>query len=266
MTASIEANRRGMGGESFGPSCQRCGASVRAEQRFCTDCGDEMVRPMPGVAAEVSAAEGETSERSGTAVRRRRSRRAIALTVVASSLIVALACASTYLARELSSARGEINALETTNASLEQDLAQTKKQLGSSLALSARRKRVLEQAESVVDRVDPVLSSADGMQDLTGQMQDEQASFATNSDSAIGYLASMVDYLSSTDAYYYDISYIRSVLDGAVSAYEASRTDADQLDSLSSKYGAASRGFETKATGYTLAVERLQKQLKAATK
>ena len=70
-------------------------------------------------------------------------------------------------------------------------------------------------------RVDPVLSSADTMQVLTGQMQDEQASFAENSDYAIGSLATMVDYLASTDAYYYDISYITGVLDDAVAYYDA---------------------------------------------
>jgi uncharacterized protein YoxC len=246
-------------------TCPSCHASIRAEQRFCTDCGAETVHGAPTTLVELPLRAAEISV-GAPKVPRRRLTRAVALTAAASLIIVALAGATVYLARELSSAHDEITALEGANQELERDLTVTRAELGSTRELSARRKRVLQQAQNVVKQVDPVLSSADTMQVLTAQMQDEQASFADNSDYAISSLATMVSYLASTDAYYYDISYISGVLDNAVAYYEASRADANDLTSLSSKYDTATRGFESKATGYTLAVERLQKQLATATK
>lgn len=254
-----------MNGAPVDLTCPSCRASMGAEQRFCTDCGAETVHSAPQALAELPMRTAEIS--AGAPIKpRRRLTRAVALTAAASLIIVALAGATVYLARELSSARDEITALEGANQELERDLVVTRAELGSTRELSAHRKRVLQRAQSVVKRVDPVLSSADTMQVLTAQMQDEQASFAENSDYAIGSLATMVNYLASTDAYYYDISYIRGVLDDAVAYYDASRVDANDLTSLSSKYDRATRGFENKATGYTLAVERLQKQLATATK
>lgn len=194
------------------------------------------------------------------------SRRSKAAVAVAALLIVGLAGGNIYLARQLSSANDEIAVLEADKADLERGLAFTRAELQSAQALSTRRRRVLEQAKNVVKQVDPLLSSADTMQVLTSEMQEEQASFAENSDSVIGYLASMVEYLGTTDPYYYDISFVTDMLDEAVAYYDLSRIDADQLTSLSSRYDGASGRFENKATGYTLAVERLQKQLVAATK
>jgi hypothetical protein len=56
------------------------------------------------------------------------------------------------------------------------------------------------------------------------------------------------------------------MLDEAVAYFDASRTDEEDLASLSSRYKDASKRFENKATKYTLAVERLEKQLSSATK
>ena len=64
----------------------------------------EALGELPKRAAEISA---------GAPIKpRRRSTRAVALTAAASLIIVALAGATVYLARELSSARDEITALE----------------------------------------------------------------------------------------------------------------------------------------------------------
>ena len=185
---------------------------------------------------------------------------------VAAFVVVGLAAWNIHQSQQLSSANDEIAVLEGDKADLERGLAFTTAKLQSTEALSTRRKDVLEQAKTVVRQVDPVLSSADTLQVLTSQMQDQQASFADNSDSVISYLATMVDYLASTSALYWDISYVQDVLDNAVTYYNASRADADQLGTLSSRYDRASRRFETKATGYTQAVERLQKRLVRATR
>jgi hypothetical protein len=181
-------------------------------------------------------------------------------------LLIGLVVGNIHQSRQLASANQTIEVLEDDKADLERGLAFTTTKLESTEALSTRRKAVLEQAKTVIKQVDPVLSSADTLQVLTSQMQQQQASFADNSDSVIGYLATIVDYLASTNPLYWDISYAESVLDSAVTYYDASRADANELDALSSRYDRASRRFENKATGYTEAVERLQRRLVAATK
>lgn len=256
----------GMSGAEHGHiMCSRCGASVASGQRFCTECGEQL-------AGGVETPQATLVDEGGPAEARAQGRQTKLPTwskvvgPIFIVLLIALSGAAVFLATELSSARDENDALSEENAELSGALSQTRDQLRDAQVLSTRRKRVLKDAESVLNRVDPVLSSADTMQNLTSDMQAEQASFAANSDQVISYLATMVNYLGSTDAYYYDIAYIRGMLNEAVYYYDSSRGDADDLAGLSSRYDGASAAFERKATAYTRSIERLNKQLQAVTR
>jgi hypothetical protein len=244
-------------------TCPSCGAAVGEHQHYCTRCGisiPDAAPPVPTPSGDGGAEGAEVLQRGRFSTR---SKVALGVSIL---VLVGLAVGNIYFGTQLSSANDEIASLEDDNADLQRGLAFTRAELKSAQALSTQRKRVLENTKRVVKQVDPVLSSADTMQLLTAQMQEEQASFAANSDLTIGYLAELVEYLGTTDPYYYSISFITSMLDEAVAYFDASRTDEEDLASLSSRYKDASKRFENKATKYTLAVERLEKQLSSATK
>jgi hypothetical protein len=252
------------GGPEVSLNCPSCGASVLRDQQFCTSCGaripSDVSRPLQSARPPEASTVPLSAPRRGLSTKWK-----VALGLLALAFI-GLVIGNIHQQRQLAAANDTIAVLEDDKADLERGLAFTTAKLESTEALSTRRKTVLEQAKTVVKQVDPVLSSADTLQELTSKMQEQQTSFADNSDSVISYLATMVDYLASTDALYWDISYVQSVLDNAVTYYDASRADSNQLGALSSRYDSASRRFETKATGYTQAVERLQKRLVRATR
>jgi hypothetical protein len=248
----------GDGADGGSTACARCGARLEPDDDFCPDCGLELP---PG--------------------RLLRRRRRIRLAAVAAVLLCAFAAAATFgvlWQNEASSgdrARGELRtasaqaaAAKTAQQRLSDDLAATRLELEQVESVAAVRGGVLTQAGKAVKQVEPLLSSVDSLQQLTGKIQTSRDRFATNADDVVD---SLVDFSNAIleaqqngdelDGAWVDeeIDSIQSQLDDLSASYET-------LDSTDAAYSKASHRFGTRATDFAAVIRKLRVQLQAVLK
>jgi hypothetical protein len=156
---------------------------------------------------------------------------------------------------ELHSALIDVSTLKGDNARLEKELLVTRQ-------LSERRADVLRRARSVLRGVDPLLTSVDELQGLTGDIQKARDTFASNSGELVDDLIQLGNYLIDTSAYDLDLSYLRSLIDDINSELATVRSDSYSLDGYDTDYQGASRRFGTRASGFVNSVRALERQLK----
>jgi hypothetical protein len=159
------------------------------------------------------------------------------------------------LQRDLQDAHAQIGSLEETVATLQSDLADARD-------LAEARGKVLVQTDSALRRVDPLLSSVDGLTLVASQIQEDRDAFRNNASQLRGEMVDFTNYLIETPAFDYDFAYI-----GAEIAYLNGRLDefdgaAASLDNRDRAYAQAAARFDRRANAFSEAVRRLEKALK----
>ena len=260
-----------------GEICWRCSTYVEAGNAFCTRCGarldeapthEEVVIAEPEPDPEPVAVDRREPIAALSVSREDRSRRrwrwmvvggAVGLVVVATLLGVLWrgeAAKHHSTVRALHVKQGEYTALAVAYKKLDAQLQTTK-------ALSDRRASVLLQTEKVLRRVEPLLSTVDRLQNLTGDIQQQRNALTTSSGALVDDLITFGNYLIDTPADLIDVSYASSLIDGINSEINTTNSDLDSLSAYDSRYTDASTSFSQKATPFASAVRELQRQLKA---
>ena len=189
-------------------------------------------------------------------------------------LLALLAAAATFgvlWQREASSAdraRGQLRTVSTqlaTQQRLNRELAATRVKLAQVERLAELRGGVLTQTRQAVKQVEPLLSSVDSLQRLTGQIQTSRNRFATRTaavvDSLIAFSNAVLKAQQDGDPLHEawvgtQIDSINTKLDSLGSSYDA-------LDGNDAAYSKASRRFENRATDFNLVIRKLQQHLQA---
>ena len=267
-----------MGSGSSGEICWRCSTYVEAGLAFCTRCGaglDDAPAPEVVVDEESEPVEVESLEPvaasapvSGAAVQAGEASGGWRWVVVGGFLgLVVLAVLFGVLwrgeaskhhstVRALQAKEGEYTALGAAYKKLDAQLQATK-------ALSDRRASVLRQTEKVLRRVEPLLSTVDRLQNLTGDIQQQRDAFTMSSEALVSDLITFGNYLIDTPTDLLDVSYASSLIDGINAEINTTNNDLDSLSADDSQYADASATFSQKATPFSGAVRELQRQLRA---
>ena len=232
-------------------SCEACGAPLEPDDDFCPECGLELA--------------------AGRTLRRRRRVRLAAVAAVLLALLAAAATFGVLWRREASSgdrARGQLRTVSTQLAAqqrLNRELAATRVKLAQVERLAELRGGVLTQTRQAVKQVEPLLSSVDSLQRLTGQIQTSRNRFATRT-------AAVVDSL---------IAFSNAVLKASRAATRSTRRGWERRSTRSTRSSTASarattrwtaatpptskasRRFENRATDFNIVIRKLQQQLQA---
>jgi chromosome segregation ATPase/predicted nucleic acid-binding Zn ribbon protein len=236
-------------------TCEACGTPLEPDDDFCPACGAEL-----------------------PAGRRLRHRHTLRVAAVVAVLVAALAAAATFAtlwqseASSGDSARGRLRTASAQTAAaqagqrhLTRELATTRLKLAQVQRLADLRGGVLTQTRVAVKQVEPLLSSVDSLQGITGRIQESRNRFATQAGDVVGRL---VDFSNAVleaqqngepldDAWVEDqIGTLNTKLDRLHASYDA-------LDQNAAAYDTASRRFEARATEFNAVVRRLQQQLLA---
>ncbi len=143
--------------------CGSCGSLVAAGEQFCTSCGNPVSAARP---------EPPSTGLSG------RVRGALA------GLIVVAVALGAVAALEFVQHRHEQSRLSRAHIELNQThaaLAATTAQLTRTKSLSLRQAAILAQTAVVLKKVDPLLSDADRVQQITGNIETARDTFARDS-------------------------------------------------------------------------------------
>jgi hypothetical protein len=158
--------------------------------------------------------------------------------------------------------RRTLHATRLTLASTQSNLDQTKQALAATRSESEKRRQALVQTQDVLAKVDPLLSSVDGVQNKAGALGIQGETISSDAEAFITTVANLVTYLLAPGTNNY--TYVNQQIDIANNELDTMRADESLFGSDSSGYGAASTAFGTKATAFTQSVRALQKQLKGA--
>ena len=221
--------------------CGSCGALVASGEQFCTSCG----RPVAASGLEESP--------------HHMSRR-LKLTVLV--LAVAVAALAAVSAFEFVQYRHEHSRLSNAR----QELARTRASLSATTAqltktkhLSQRQAAILGQTASVLKKVDPLLSDADHLQQITGSIQVARDTFARDSTQMTSDLLTLENYEANPQNY---PNVDQAGLVAQVNyELQTARDDFYSLSSYDGSFSAASTKFGHHADSFTAAVRQLQKAL-----
>jgi hypothetical protein len=149
-------------------------------------------------------------------------------------------------------------------AATNKKLARTVAALSSTRAISDRRKAVLLRAQAVLAKVDPLLSDADGIKQVTGQIQSARDTFAADS----AQMTSDLLYLENYEANPQDYPGVDQY--GLVSQVDSElytvRSDYSALTAYDGQFSTASTKFGNHATAFTAAVRELDSELRRVAK
>jgi hypothetical protein len=257
-------------------TCLACGAAVDAGDRFCARCGASMALradASSSAAATLPNVPPAAEPRPQTKRAQRRLIPVLGLLGLASAgLIVLLALAwrseqsgKHRAQKELATTRFELAASRAKLASTEASLVSTRRRLAGVQALSKRQAGILDQTAVVLRQVDPLLNDVDKLQQITGSIQSARDTFSADVGQLVdGLIAVGNDLIAESNNPYPDYSYINNTEIPNVNAeLYTVRSDAGSLTSSDSEYASASGAFGNDANGFTRAVRRLQRELKA---
>ena len=115
----------------------------------------------------------------------------------------------------------------------------------------------------VLGRVDPLLSRADRLQQLTSGIETSRDTFSTDSGQLVNDMITLGnDLLSEVNGTALDPTYVNNEIDAVNAEIYNVRSEASALSASDSTYSNASQAFGTTATQFTDAVRALQRQLK----
>jgi HAMP domain-containing protein len=163
--------------------CGSCGALVASGEQFCTSCG------RPVAASDLEESPHQISRR-------------LKLTVLA--LAVAVAALAAFSAFEFVQYRHEQSRLSNARQELARtraSLSATTAQLTKTKRLSQRQEAILSETASVLKKVDPLLSDADHLQQITGSIQVARDTFASDSAQMTSDLLTLENYEANPQDY-----------------------------------------------------------------
>ena len=147
-----------------------------------------------------------------------------------------------------------------------QKLTSAQASLKATTALASERKTVLVRAQGVLGKVDQLLSSVDGLQQKSGDVQSAGATLSATAETMKADMVTLGNYVIQTDQAYIDAGYEQQLIDTANADIASLGYQESQLGSSSSSYDAASSRFGTVANAFSASVRRLQQQLQRAAK
>lgn len=141
-------------------------------------------------------------------------------------------------------------------------LALTRGKLAATTSLAARRRTVLLQAADVLKKVDPLLSDADNIKQITSQIQTARDTFASDSTQMTTDLIYLENFEANPQNYPgVDQASLVNQVNGELSTV---RYDYAVLTTSDGTFSTATTTFGGHADAFTSAVRTLQKQLKSA--
>lgn len=238
--------------EIFAPDVVAGDAATEIRDHWPAEPEDTIVQPAPAVTAPAASAIGGRPSRPWPLIA------ALVVAVAGTAVFAVLWQTQASHAHKLSRMLGTTRiSLSSTKATLRV----TQAKLLTASALSEKRRGALLQAKDVLAKVDPLLSSVDTLQNKAATVGDQGSTLSSDSETFIGTVADLVNYMIHTSAAYYDWGYINQQIDVANSELGTVRYDESLLSGDSYAYGTASGKFATKASAFTQSVRTLQKQL-----
>jgi hypothetical protein len=258
--------------------CASCGTEAATGDTFCTSCGhklppateraggetaelptalpeqpdETLIAPPPPVAHFVEPARGRSSLWVAVAV----------LAAVALAGSIAFAVLWRLQASDAQGLRRTLHTTRLTLASTQSDLGKTKQTLAATSSESEKRRQALVRTQDVLTKVDPLLSSVDGVQQKAGALGTQGSTISSDAEAFITTVAALVNYMLQPGTN--DYTYVGQQVDLANSELATIRADESLFSGDNSAYGAASTAFGTKATAFTDSVRALQRQLRGA--
>jgi hypothetical protein len=166
-------------------------------------------------------------------------------------------------ARSASHCCGEASSCAARNALATRRPGEYQSTTASITDSHSKAARVLRRTTAVVAKVDPLLSGADELQQLTGGIESSRNSFSTDAnvlvDDLVGLGNALVDAANVSGV---DISYLNTDIDNVNYEINNVRSEAANLSSADSRYASASQRFGGSATAFTNAVRALQRELR----
>jgi hypothetical protein len=243
------------------PRCGSCGNPVAAGDAYCTHCGASLhdatnllhlgVKPptAPGAAPVASAS--------------RQCRPWVLLVTLAAVSLVALGLVAALVVgrQQLDETRAERDAATAEVADLTAARDRLAGELAATRTLSKRRAAVLAEADEVLRGVDPLLASVDDVKQRAAVVEGGGDSFVGATNSLIETTIELVNYLVGTDPDQIDVQYVNDLVDAANAQLDRVSSLESALQASHESYGKAAARFDTRATAFSSAVERLKRQL-----
>jgi hypothetical protein len=264
-------------------ACTSCGHAANGDEIFCTACGATLsplaatgvttaAHPVPPAAGRPSEVHGQQlTERepaaTGLEVGDQRSRvRPLLVSIVAAIALVGVGAFAWMwhgertkhhiTAAKLQDARVQIRGLQSDKTHLTAELEAAQQ-------LSNKRAALLARSDRVLQGLNPLLSTVDELKSITGDMQSQRDTFASDSDVLVTDLITFDNYLVDNDPAYYDATYLSDLVSQINSEIDTVRSEEGSLSSSDGSYASATDRFDTRATTLTRAVQALKLQLKA---
>jgi hypothetical protein len=252
--------------------CTSCLVSNTSDDAFCTACGAPLPQGTPEEqSVRASAAVPDRAMEAESAARKSRHVASWKLGVSGVLLAAALTGVGVFatlwqlqsgkahrLGRELAGARSELAATKAT-------LSDTRVRLASTNGLSNRRRAVLLQAQDVLGKVDPLLSSVDNVQSKAGDLAAQGTVLSNDAEAIVSTAADLVNYLVQSSGGYVDSAWVGQEIDTANSEIATLRYDESVFSGDDGRYENASTSFVAKADSFSASIRALQKQLRAVT-
>ena len=256
--------------------CSQCLVSNSAQDAFCTACGTALhtssvqeattEAPLMASSADASHVVPDTLAVPISAPSPRRRWPLIVVAVIAVGGLAASASFALLWRSEVNHGtrlEASLDANESSLRTAQAALASTRGRLAATTSLAARRRTVLLQAAVVLKKVDPLLSDADSIKQITSQIQTARDTFANDSAQMTSDLLYLENFEANPQNYpgvdQYALVY---QVDGELATV---RADYAALTSSDGSFSDATTTFGTHADAFTSAVRTLQKQLKSVT-
>jgi hypothetical protein len=244
--------------------------SNSGQDAFCTACGARLAVPAtPDNEASNELGHHSTSESSPASVVRTSQPRRWLFVLVSVFALVGVTATTTFAvlwqmeSRHATRVETSLHATASSLRSVRAALTATRGKLASTTSLAARRRAVLLQAAAVLTKVDPLLSDADNIKQITSQIQAARDTFAYDSAQMTADLLALENYEANPQNYPGVDQW--SLVSQVNAELESVRLDYAALTSSDGTFSAATTKFGGHADAFTNAVRSLQKQLKSAT-
>lgn len=256
--------------------CPQCHVSNSGQDAFCTACGTALNTSSAheatieaGYAASNAEASQVIPDTLPAPVASRSRRRRWALIVVSVIAVGGLAAPTSFALLWRSEIHhgtrleASLDANENSLRTAQTALALTRGKLAATTSLAARRRTVLLQAADVLKKVDPLLSDADNIKQITSQIQTARDTFASDSTQMTTDLIYLENFEANPQNYPgVDQSSLVNQVNVELSTV---RYDYAVLTTSDGTFSTATTTFGGHADAFTSAVRTLQKQLKSAT-